>query len=424
MSSRRPGDLHWLDYVMRPAIALRAAFHFYRTGNDGAAEALVAWATQEAIQRTNRYVGRRIKFVERRANLVAKFCGKARALIDRARAALGRLYPVGLSPRANASGAADVVTIDQARDEQTFLRQETLAATNSGSELHTTTKSKGWLRVAHSLLVVDLLALFYVLTSWFNVSFVPLDPIGLTIAAAFSIFGAGVQALLAHQLGHQLWSRRNAVGHLASTEPKPRLGVVVPLVAALAAVSLGAAVTIAVRVLHEISLVDGSTSLGLPIALMLASCALISPWIITVQLHHDGSAETRRIKDLGRVITYGRAQAEKLLDAASDRISRAEKHHAAMITRRGRLAQGIEGIYGEQALFLRLLFVLRARAGGTGTSADLVPPLFTTSDAGAHLVRVDEMVKSSMRAITEVRALLNDRPSDDRPEASEHASTT
>ncbi|SER47113.1 hypothetical protein [Actinokineospora terrae] len=186
---------------------------------------------------------------------------------------------------------------------------------SAGVTTHHQSRSRLITAIAYLLLAVDAVALFTVVALLLNLDWAAPQPAPMATAVAFSLFGAGVQAKLAVELGRRAWTRRVGGGE----------GVVITWTAVLLLVVSGcAAVSILLRLRHEGDLVD-QTSVATAIGLVLAGCTLAAPWIIVQQETFDGSPLTRRAATLTRVITRADAEHHRHLRQAHRHLTRARR---------------------------------------------------------------------------------------------------
>ncbi|WP_169735485.1 hypothetical protein [Actinokineospora inagensis] len=203
----------------------------------------------------------------------------------------------------------------------------------AGITAHHQSRSRVVTVIAYLLLAVDAVALFTVFGLLLNIDWTNPAPAPLITAVAFSLFGAGVQAKLAMELGRRMWTWRLA------RQDGPIVGWSVVL---LFTVSVFAALSILLRVRHEGELV-GEAGVATVVGLALAGCAIAAPWIIVQQEAYDGTPLTRRAAALSRVVDRAARNHDRCLRRADRSIARAlslerrgSREYARVVTRIGR----------------------------------------------------------------------------------------
>ncbi|MBM7769930.1 hypothetical protein JOD54_000134 [Actinokineospora baliensis] len=203
----------------------------------------------------------------------------------------------------------------------------------AGVATHHQSRSRVVSAIAYLMLAVDAVALFTVFSLLLNIDWTSTPAV--TTAVAFSLFGAGIQAKLALELGRRLWTWRMA-----------RTGgsVIAWTALALLAVSACAAVSILLRVRYEGAEID-QAGLATALGLVLAGCALAAPWIIVQQEAYDGSPLTRRAGALTRVIRRACAESDRGLRRAERSLTRARALEARLRREHARVLARITRYY-------------------------------------------------------------------------------
>ncbi|GLZ42426.1 hypothetical protein Acsp05_60500 [Actinokineospora sp. NBRC 105648] len=359
----------------------------------------------------SRGLARAARLVHRRARRVGAWSGRASAaairatdLCTRALAADDRERVVGDARHATAATGWAI----SARAARPLL-DETLRRidheVSAGVTTHHQSRGRAMTVVAYVLLVVDAVALFTVFGLLLNIDWTAPAAVPLVTAAAFALFGAGVQAKLAVELGRRVWAwRASAAPRDDDVDEFPPRGAVVGLCAvALFGVSVLAALSILLRVRYEGVLAE-QVGVATVIGLALAGCALAAPWIIVAHEAFDGSPLTRLAGALTRVVTAARAERERALARADRAIARARALDDRARRERARLRLRVGRCYLPAHRVILLARDL-ARAAVPSQPPDTEPP----SSALPIRLPVDEAaltvaLAQSGTAIAEARA--------------------
>ncbi|MCP2268660.1 hypothetical protein LV75_001147 [Actinokineospora diospyrosa] len=264
------------------------------------------------------------KLVHRRSRRMgrwsAKACTAAAAATASCRIAMAAENKTRILDGSHHTTAAKgwAITAGQARP----LLAETLRRideeVSAGITAHHQSRSRLISAIAYLLLAVDAVALFTVFALLLNINWTSTPEV--TTVVAFSLFGAGIQAKLALELGRRLWTWR-----VARTGGAVITWTAVPLFA----VSACAGLSILLRVRHEGAQID-QAGLATALGLVLAGCAVVAPWIIVQQEAFDGSPLTRRAGSLTRVIARAGKENDRNLRLADRSLTRARRWEARL----------------------------------------------------------------------------------------------
>ncbi|WP_018686402.1 hypothetical protein [Actinokineospora enzanensis] len=328
----RPRALPVSLWLRHPALAHHATFLARRGGEDHGELAHESHALAKAnrlVHRRSRRIGRLCAGAHAAAVRATDLCTDALLAPDRLRGGKGKVTAThGWAVTARDARPLLAETMDRIDEE-----------VEAGITTHLQSRGRLMTAIAYLLLAVDAIALFMVFGLLLNIDWTAPTPVPLVTATAFALFGAGVQAKLAMELGKRLWAWR--VSDSVEEFP-PRSAVITCSVLLLLVVSVFAALSIYLRVRHEGELVD-EVGVATVIGLALAACALAAPWIIVQQEAFDGSALTRRATTLTRVLvdtahtqTRSLRRADRALSRAHTLDARARRCHARLRSRIGR----------------------------------------------------------------------------------------
>lgn len=227
---------------------------------------------------------------------------------------------------------------------------------DAGVTVHQHSRSSMVTAFAYVLLAVDAVALFAVFSLLLNIDWAAPATAPLVTAAAFSVFGAGVQAKLAVELGKRIWSWRVASAHRVpdgldphdpAEEFPPRGFVVAVSATVLGLVSVFAALSILLRVRHEGELV-GQVGVATVVGLVLAGCAIAAPWILVQQEAFDGSPLTRRAGALTRIVQAADGSRYRALRLGDRDIAKARRLDARARRHYGRVELRVGQCYARR----------------------------------------------------------------------------
>jgi hypothetical protein len=247
-----------------------------------------------------------------------------------------------------------------------------------GGTRHLDSPSKVRRGAAYALLGVDIIALFTVFSTVFNVDITVPDFKNIAMTGGFSIIAALVLGQLAHSTGHQVWQTRVTANQRENTEqepederptaegrsddfPAPRLMLKAKMVS-LAVVSILSGFSILTRVVEEAMKIHQPV-LGWVLGLLVAAAAVIAPWLVVIDEMRSGSVETRTIEALTRMVQ----DLEQQGSAHEDNASR----HEADAANCQRQAEGVKDEVGSEqtsagSLAQKIIFMARSMHGAAG----------------------------------------------------------
>ena len=261
------------------------------------------------LRRANRRTRWLLNRIDRRTQRCLKAAARAEQLAQQALRSGERFHVVGGRRRKpwrhirTTAAEGFAVTPGEALTEAAEVHRQIQDETRLGSSIHLNCRSRAVVLIAYLLILVDAVALFTVFSFLLNIDWNQIDAPRLTAAVAFSLFGAGVMAKLAVELGRRVWAWRvSAVaGELGGEEFPPRSLVVIAGGVSLGILSVLSGASIFTRLQYEGTLADAS-GLAITVGLVLAASAAAAPWILVQQEAYDGSVATRTLAGLSAVV--------------------------------------------------------------------------------------------------------------------------
>ncbi|MFC9250016.1 hypothetical protein [Amycolatopsis thailandensis] len=228
----------------------------------------------------------------------------------------------------------------EARSLLAEQRAKVKADIERGGTRHLDSPSKVRRATAYGLLGVDIIALFSVFSTVFNVDLSAPELKDLAITGGFSAIAALVLGQLAHSTGHQVWQSRVTTNELDTPQrddpgqdegeqgeqqqaltatngefPAPRLMLKAKMVS-LGVVSVLSGFSILTRVVEEAEKIH-QPLLGWVLGLLVAAAAIVAPWLVVIDEMRSGSVETRTIDALTKMVQDLDSQSSTYTDNAA-----------------------------------------------------------------------------------------------------------
>jgi len=237
-----------------------------------------------------------------------------------------------------ASAAQELLSRQQAKVEKEVEQGETR---------HLDRPSKVRRGFAYVLISVDVAAIFNAFAMLYNVDFARPDVSNLVAVGGFSVIAAGVLGHLAHSTGHTVWEARATArpavprtGDGGAGEPEragsatpwpgefpPRKATLIAKMLGLFVVSVLSGLSILTRVVEEATRIDNPV-LGWVLGILVASAAVLAPWLVVIDQMRSGSLEIRTIDALTKIVQESSDAVMKTEEAAAEEKERAASLYA------------------------------------------------------------------------------------------------
>lgn len=277
------------------------------------------------------------------------------------------------------------MTVTQAQEKIASCQATVDADTARGDTKHLDTPSPVRRGFAYVLLTVDVLAIFSIFATLFNVDLQRIKFEEVVPAIGFSMIAAGVIAGLAHSAGHSVWKWRISIGNTPAepeqqkgADPKPekveksespefppRRSTLMAKLLGLVVVSVLSGFSILVRVITEAKEIDMPV-LGWVVGLLVGTAAVVAPWLVVIDEMRSGSLETKTIRALTKMVQKTEDDANNLLKQASAQ----ETSATNLYNRAERLNKDAQDFYGgKRAEAEKIIYTARAMHTRTGRYA-------------------------------------------------------